>query len=65
MDEFERNDLEKNTNDSHNTFCQNVIHYKERKCFRKKNNKCGIFSLVYVIKLGGRMTEIFSMGLQA
>ena len=28
MDEFEQSDLEKETNDSHNTFCQNAIHYK-------------------------------------
>ena len=26
--------------------------------------KCGWFSLVFVIKLGGGMTEIFSVGLQ-
>ena len=26
MDEFEQSDLEKETNDSHNTFYQNAIH---------------------------------------
>ena len=30
MDKFEQSDLEKETNDSHNTFYQNAIHYKER-----------------------------------
>ena len=29
MDEFEQRNLEKETNDSHNTFYQNVTHYKE------------------------------------
>ena len=28
------------------------------------SKKCRIFSLVFVIKLEGRMTEIFSVGLQ-
>ena len=48
MDEFEQSDLEKETNDSHNSFYQNAIKKEKRK---KKNNKCGIFSLVFVIKL--------------
>ena len=29
MDEVEQRDLEKETNDSHNTFYQNAIHHKE------------------------------------
>ena len=29
MDKNEHSDVEKETNDSHNTFCQNTIHYKE------------------------------------
>ena len=28
---------------------QNAIHYKEKKCFHKKNYKCGICSLAFVI----------------
>ena len=60
MDEFEESDLK--TNDSHNTVYQNAIHYKENVFI--KNNKCGIFYLVFVIKLGGSMTEISSAGLQ-
>ena len=30
MDEFKQSDIEKETNDSQNTFFQNVMHYKER-----------------------------------
>ena len=30
MDEFEQSDLEKETNDSHNTFYRSAIHYEER-----------------------------------
>ena len=30
MDEFEQSNLEKDANDPHNTFYQNVIHYKEK-----------------------------------
>ena len=37
---------------------------KKRKCFHKKNCKCSLFSLVFVIKLRGSLTEIFSVGLQ-
>ena len=33
MDKFERSDLEKETNDSHNTCYQNTIRYKEKKRF--------------------------------
>ena len=37
MDEFEQSDSEKQTDDSHNTIYQNVIHYKEREnAFMKK-----------------------------
>ena len=45
MDEIEQSNLEKETNDSHNTFYQNAKHYKEReKTFIKK-----IISLAYFI----------------
>ena len=50
MDEFQQSDLEKETDDSHNTSYQNTIHYKE-----KENafiNSCGMLSLVFVVKLG-------------
>ena len=30
MDEFEQSDLGKETDDSHNTFYQNAVHYKEK-----------------------------------
>ena len=40
------------------------IRYKEKDNAFIKNCKCGSFSLVVVIKLGGSMTEIFSVGLQ-
>ena len=30
MDEFEQSDLEKETNDSHNSFYQTAIHYTEK-----------------------------------
>ena len=41
-------------NGSHCTFYQNAVHYNEREnAFMKRNYKCGIFSLVFVIKLGG------------
>ena len=51
MEEFEQSDIERETNGSHNTCYQNAIRYKENKCFHK-NCKCGLFSLVFVIKLG-------------
>ena len=57
MDEFEQSDLEEETNDSHNTCYKNAIRYKENAFI--KNCKCGIFSLVIVIKLWGSMTETF------
>ena len=59
-----QSNLEKETNDSHNTCYQNTIRYKEKQNAFIKNCKCGLFSLVFVIKLGGSMTEIFSVGLQ-
>ena len=62
MDDFELNVLEKETNDFHNPFYQNVKHYKEREnAFIKKNYKCGIYfpCLCYKTRGGGRMTEIF------
>ena len=37
---------------------------RKRKCFHENIYKCGIFSLVFAIKSGGRMTEILSVGLQ-
>ena len=61
MNEFEQSDLEKETNDSHNIYYQNAIPYKEKENAVIKNCKCG---LVFVIKLGGGMAEIFSVGLQ-
>ena len=67
MDDFEQSDLEKETDDFHITSYQNVIHYQDRNnafiFISYKVVKCGIFSLVSVIKPGGRMTEIFSVGL--
>ena len=43
---------------------KNTICYNEKENAFIKNCKCGLFSLVFVIKLRGRMTEIFSVGLQ-
>ena len=61
MDEFEESDLEKKTNDSHNTCYQSAAH-KEK---RHKNCKYGLFSLVFVIELGGGgIMRYFSFGLQ-
>ena len=37
MDEFEQNDLEKKTNDSHNTCYQNAIFYKGKENAFKTN----------------------------
>ena len=50
MDEFEQKDLEKETNDFHNIFYQNEIHYKEKENAFIKNYKGGIFSFVFVMK---------------
>ena len=57
MDELEQSDSEKETNDPHNTFSQNAKPYKEREKAFIKNYKCGIFHLVFVIKLGRHMNE--------
>ena len=63
MDELEQSDLENETNDTHKTFYQNAIHNEGKYNAFIKNYKCGLFSLVFVIKLGGHMTEIFSVAL--
>ena len=60
MDELEQSDLKKTTNDSRNICYQNAI---RDKCFHKKFEIWFIFSCFF-IKLGGRMTEIFSVGLK-
>ena len=54
MDEFEQSDLGKETNDSHNACFQNAIGYKEKGNAFIKSCKCGLLSLVFVIKTGGR-----------
>ena len=59
MDEFEQNDSEKETNDSHNTCYQNAIRFKEKENAFIKNCNCSLFSLVLVIKVGESITEIF------
>ena len=59
MNELEQSDLEEETNDSHDTCNQNAIRYKEKENAFIKNCKCGLFSLVFVAKLGRNMTEIF------
>ena len=64
MDGFGQSYFEKETNDSHNTCFQNAIRYKEKENAFIKKCKYGLFSLVFVIKLGGSMTEIFSVGPQ-
>ena len=64
MDELEQSDLEKETNDSHNMCYQNAMRYREKENAFTKSCKCGLFSLVFIIKLGGRLTEIFSVGRQ-
>ena len=38
--------------------------YKEKENAFVQSCECRFFSLVFVIKLGGSMTEIFSVGLQ-
>ena len=50
--------------DSSNTCYLNAIRCKEKENAFIKNRECGLFSLVFVINLGGVMTEIFSVGLQ-
>ena len=42
----------------------NTLYYKEKENAFIKNCKYGLFSFVLVIKLGGCMTETFSVGLQ-
>ena len=64
MDESEQSDLEKETDDSHNTCYTSTCNTLYKKMLSQKNCKCGLFSLVLVIKLGGSITEIFSVGLQ-
>ena len=64
MDEFEESDLERETNGSDNTCYQNAIRHKGKGNAFIKNCRCGSFSLVFVIKLRGSMTKIFSVGLQ-
>ena len=59
MDEFEQSDLDEETNDSHNTCYQNAIRYKEKENAFIKNCKCGLFSLVFAIKLGESMIKTF------
>ena len=47
MDEFEQSDVGKEKNDSHNTFCQNLIHIKAiENAFIKKIKLWYIFSCV-------------------
>ena len=53
MDDFELSDLEKETNDSHNT-----IRYKEKENAFKKIVNRGLFSLIFAIKLGESMTDM-------
>ena len=60
MDEFEQSDSEKQTNYSHSTCYQNAIRYIEKENAFIQNCKC-VFSLVFLVKLGGSMTEIFSV----
>ena len=66
MDEFKKKRFRKTeTNDTHNTFYQIAMYYKEKeKAFIKQNFKCGMFSRVFYYKTRGSMTEIFSTGLQ-
>ena len=56
MDEFEQSDLEKETNDP-NTCYQNAIRYKEKENVLMRNYKYGLFSLVFVITLGGMTAQ--------
>ena len=64
MDEFEESDSEKETNESHNTCYQNAVRYKEKENAFMRNCRYGLFSLVFIIKLGRRTTEIFLVGLK-
>ena len=50
---------------SHTTLAiENAISYKEKEIAFIKKCKCGLFSLVFVIKSQGSMTEILSVRLQ-
>ena len=60
MDEFEQSGLEKKTNDSRNSCYQNAIRFKEKENALIKNCKCGLFSLVFVMKLGEVRLRPFS-----
>ena len=62
MNQFKQSDLKKEKNGSHSTFYQNQIHFKEKESAFIEEYKCSAFSLVFVIKPGVRMTEIFSVG---
>ena len=50
MEEFEQSDLDKETNDSHNTCYQNAICYQEKENAFQKNLNV-VYFLVFVIKL--------------
>ena len=51
MGELEQSNLEKETNDYHNTFYQKVIHYKEKEnAFMKKNYKYIVSCLCHKTK---------------
>ena len=52
MDECEQSDLEKETNDSHNTCHENAKRNKKKRKSFHKNCECGLFSLDFFIKLG-------------
>ena len=63
MDEFEQSDVEKRQ------MTLTILAIKMQYVIKKKNAfikncKCSLFSLVFVIKLVGSMTEIFSVELQ-
>ena len=62
MDEFEQNDLEKETNDCYSTCYQNEIRYKQKENAFIKKCKCVLSSPTFITKLGLSMTEIFSVG---
>ena len=46
MDEFEQSDLEKETNDVHNTYYQNPIRYKEKENAFMRNCQYRFFFLL-------------------
>ena len=53
MDEFEQNDLEKETNDSYNTFYQNAIMMIKKMLSSKIISE--VYFSVFVMKLGRRV----------